>query len=256
MLLPFVGCAARGGNDAPREPVTLTVLTYNIHHAEGTDKKLDLERIANVIRATEADLVALQEVDQGTKRTGGVDQPAELARMLDMHVFYGPAMDFQGGKYGNAILSRHPIEDGATIALPYRAGGQREPRSAAAVTCRLSDDRRIVFVSTHFDHTAEPSDRLAQAEAVNRSLSDSGLPSILAGDFNCAPGSPPMLELTSRWTLASSGDPSYGATAERRKSIDHVLVRPKEAWRIIESRVIDEPVASDHRPVLVRLKLK
>jgi endonuclease/exonuclease/phosphatase family metal-dependent hydrolase len=58
------------------EPVRLRVLSYNIHHAEGVDRKLDVERIAAVIQSVKPDLVALQEVDRNVKRTGGVDQPS------------------------------------------------------------------------------------------------------------------------------------------------------------------------------------
>ena len=251
VVLSLTGCAGQQAR-----PTQLTVLTYNIHHAEGTDKKLDLERIANVIRALEPDLVALQEVDVRTKRTGGVDQAAELARLTKMEHAYGPTMDFQGGEYGNAVLSRLPIRLSSTVQLPHQEGGRREPRAALAATIRREppDGRDIVFISTHFDHTGEPSDRLAQAKAVNAQLGSSPALSILAGDFNCEPGSAPMVELEKQWTLVSGGSSSYPA-APPSKSIDHVLVRPGNRWKVIESRVIEEPVASDHRPVLVTLEL-
>lgn len=254
IALVFVGLAGCTGQ--PARPVELTVLTYNIHHAEGTDKKLDVERIANVIRALEPDLVALQEVDVGTKRTDGVDQAAELGRMTGMQHAHGPSMDFQGGKYGNAILTRIPLQLSTVVPLPHRPGGQREPRAALAATVRLGppDGRDIVFISTHFDHTGEASDRVAQAEAVNAQLGSSPALSILAGDFNCEPGSPPMVELEKQWTRVSDGGNSY-PSAGPSKGIDHILVRPGDRWRVIESTVIAEPVASDHRPVMVKLKL-
>ena len=91
-------------------PDEIRVLTYNIHHGEGVDGKFDLPRIADVIKLASPDLVALQEVDQGTARASGVDQPAELARLTGMKVVFGRNIDFQGGGYGTAVLSRLPVK--------------------------------------------------------------------------------------------------------------------------------------------------
>src|SRR5437762_3345786 len=98
---PSRACAAdfAGRESGSHEPLRLTVMRYNIHHCEGTDKKLDVARIAAVINAAKPDLVALQEVDRNTNRTNHVDQPAELAKLTKMHVFFGKAMDFEGGEY-------------------------------------------------------------------------------------------------------------------------------------------------------------
>src|ERR1700724_2661395 len=83
----------------------LRVLTYNIHHGEGTDGRFDLSRLARVMKSVQPDVIALQEVDRGTERSGGVDQLAELARLTDMHAEFGKAMDYSGGGYGVAWLS-------------------------------------------------------------------------------------------------------------------------------------------------------
>ena len=242
------GCGAR-----QRE---LTVITYNIHHAEGTDKKLDVGRIARVIAKENPDLVALQEVDAGATRTNRVMQADEIARRLHMHHAYGPAMDFQGGKYGNAVLSRFPIVETRVIALPFTSGERREPRAAVATIVKLPGGREIAFIATHLDHTSRASDRLDQAKALNQRLDDIREPAILAGDFNCEPGSPPMREFDSTWDLASDPEQLTCPADEPRLKIDHVLVKPRNAWRAIESKVVAEPVASDHRPVVVKLKLE
>ena len=267
LVVTFLAAASHGcGAGRSAEPVRLVVMTYNIHHAAGMDKKLDVERIARVIRDAEADLVALQEVDGGTKRADGVMQAEELGRLTQMHHAYGPAMDYGGGKYGNAVLSRFPIEKTRHVALPYKPGGRREPRSVVGVAVRLGNaGRRIGFASTHFDHTRNDSDRLEQAKAVVEHTRCVEIPAILAGDFNCEPDSEPMRELAKEWTLASSGadgtasaaatQPTFPST-QPRITIDHVLVRPRQRWRVIEAKVIDEPVASDHRPVVVTLELK
>src|SRR5215203_5574817 len=89
---------------------TLRVMTYNIHVGVGMDKKLDLKRIADVINQERPDIVGLQEVDRHVKRTEGKDEIAELAAMTRMQFAFAPNLDYQGGKYGIAILSRLPIK--------------------------------------------------------------------------------------------------------------------------------------------------
>jgi endonuclease/exonuclease/phosphatase family metal-dependent hydrolase len=243
---------ASGCGAAAKSPQQLTVLTYNIHHGEGTDGKLDLERIADVIRRCEPDLVALQEVDNGTKRTNGVDQAAELGRLLKMNVSYGPAMEFQGGRYGNVILSRAKAKKSRVIALAG-SGGKHEPRCVV-----LNDYDRFLFASTHLDHVAESSDRPAQAKAIAGAFADEKGPAILAGDFNCRPASPPLklLEDAGFVVTTKADDTPTSPPDQPISKIDHVLVRPSARWRTISVRVIPETVASDHRPVVVTLELQ
>src|SRR5688572_23492710 len=133
--------------DAPAPEIT--VLTYNIHHGEGSDGKIDLERIARIITAKKADLVALQEVDKGTKRSGGVDQAKELGRLTGMNYVFGRAIDHQGGEYGQAILSRWPIKEHAVHALPQREGRERRIAVVAKIDAPITN---LVFASTHLDH--------------------------------------------------------------------------------------------------------
>jgi endonuclease/exonuclease/phosphatase family metal-dependent hydrolase len=99
LLLLFVW-----GRGSPTVPTTLRVLTYNIHHGEGTDGRFDLSRLAGVVTSVQPDLVALQEVDERTERTNGVDEVAELARLTDLHAVFGKAMDYLGGG-GVAVLA-------------------------------------------------------------------------------------------------------------------------------------------------------
>src|SRR5690606_3039716 len=87
----------------------ITFLSYNIHHGEGMDQKLDLNRIAEVIRSVSPHVVTLQEVDRNTQRVNGSDQIRELAELLDMEFRYAKAIDYDGGEYGHGILSHLPI---------------------------------------------------------------------------------------------------------------------------------------------------
>src|SRR5687767_638720 len=88
---------------------TLRVMTYNIHVGVGMDKKLDLQRIADVINKERPDLVGLQEVDRGVERTQRKDEIVELAAMTKMEYAFAHNLDYQGGQYGVAILSRFKI---------------------------------------------------------------------------------------------------------------------------------------------------
>ncbi|MEC7679381.1 MAG: endonuclease/exonuclease/phosphatase family protein, partial [Planctomycetota bacterium] len=131
----------------------LRVLCYNIHYGQGTDGRYDIARLAKVIRETKPDLVALQEVDVGVARSSRVHEARELGRLTDMAVRFGPTQHFQGGLYGNAVLSRLPIEDVHIQPLPYSDSDENRttyPRGAIAVQVRLANDQVIQFISTHF----------------------------------------------------------------------------------------------------------
>lgn len=249
MLALMTGCQ-HGPSAAP---LTTRVLTYNIHHGEGTDGNLDLDRIAAVIRRADPDLVAVQEVDQRTTRTGGVDQAAALAERTGLHVVFGKAMDFAGGAYGQAVLSGWPLEAPEVFSLPGEPG--REPRIALLTRVRPPGSPvALGFVSTHFDH--ERGDlRVASARALVERLRSVEGPVILAGDFNATPDSPPM-EILGRYladAAAGHAEPTIPSGSPNRR-IDFVLFAPRDGWRVVGSTVLPEAVASDHRPVQATLQ--
>lgn len=237
---------------APLESPTLRVLTYNLHHGEGTDGVLDLERIAALIRESQADLVALQEVDRGVARTGGVDQLEVLAELTGLTPSFAKFMDFQGGEYGLGLLSRCPVEVAWTIPLPP---GTQEPRAAAAVRVLAPDIGELVFVSLHLDWLADDERRFAQAEALLAALADESAPVVLAGDVNDVPGSRTLRALTAVFASAAKpADARFTFPSDvPAREIDFVLVHPAETIEA-NARVLDERVASDHRPVLAELR--
>jgi endonuclease/exonuclease/phosphatase family metal-dependent hydrolase len=242
------GPAARAVAAAAGKPeARLRVLTYNIHHGAGNDEVLDLERIARLIRSLEPDLVAVQEVDNRTARTGGVDQATELGRLTGMSAVFGSFMDYQGGEYGMAVLSALPIVGSQNHRLPEGP----EPRAALAVRVRLPDDRgELTFVGIHLYRTEE--ERLAQARRLLEKLPPEGEPVILAGDFNSTPGSVVMELIGENFKIAKKGRERLTFPSHRPdREIDFVAWRPADRFAVVESRAIDEPVASDHRPVLL-----
>ena len=246
------------GVQAHREsPITLRVLSYNIHHGEGTDRRFDLVRLGGVIERLQPDLVALQEVDVGAERTFGVNQLTELARFTGMHAEFGKAMDYEGGGYGVAVLSRWPLASVRNDPLPRAP--DREPRTA--LTVRVKPYARgplVQFSSTHLDQGRDPGNRLDQVDALNELLAHAEIPSILAGDMNARRDTDAMMALEAGWTNTSTStaesDPG-SASGRPRSRGDHILVRPAERWRVIEWHVIDETLASDHRPLLAVLEL-
>lgn len=236
-------------------PITLRVLTYNIHHGEGTDGRFDLPRLAGVMKRVQPDVIALQEVDQGTARAGHVSQLAELGRLMNMHAEFGKAMDYLGGGYGVGVLSRWPILAAENHPLPTLPG--QEPRTALSVHVRVGEEGPLLqFISTHLDRGRGRENRITQATYLNALLvPGKGLPSILAGDLNARLGSTEMDTFDTLWTNAFPADSSPSTSQRRRRSRgDYVLLRPADRWRVVETTVIDETVASDHRPLLAVLE--
>jgi endonuclease/exonuclease/phosphatase family metal-dependent hydrolase len=248
----FIASAAVHGGGTPLLTETIRVLTYNIHHGEGTDGLLDLARIAAIIKSAQPDLVALQEVDERTDRTGRIDELGELERLTGMHGTFGKAMPFSGGDYGVAVLSRWPMLGVDNHSLP--SSPDREPRTELTITTRPDEDGPVLrFTSTHFDQGRDELDRLAQAESVNERETRVAGPAILAGDMNAAADSEVMKTLEREWTdtASSAAPPSLDSLIPRpRFQRDYVLFRPANAWRVIESKALDDRIASDHRPVL------
>lgn len=238
---------------------SVRVLTYNIRHGQGMDGVYDLERIAGIIRSARPDVVALQEVDRGTARSGETDQVERLAGMLGMYGEFGKAIDFQGGEYGVAVLSRWPLHYADNRALPS-SPPYYEPRTALTVFTRAGAAGPLIQITaTHLDDARDSPDRWDQAASLNDLLvSDDGRPSILAGDFN-ARGEVELLALIERyWANVAAADPPLpqGAAPSRRGlRSDFVFFRPRDRWRVVDWQVIDAPPeASDHRPVLAVLE--
>jgi endonuclease/exonuclease/phosphatase family metal-dependent hydrolase len=243
---------------AGRDPRTLRVMTYNIHITQGMDKRFDIERIANVIKANDVDVVAVQEVDIKARRSGGVDQLAELKRLTGMHGVFGKARDFDGGEYGQVILSRRPIDKMDVHQLPGAA--DQEQRIALVATIEqkkpLPD---LLFVATHLHHKEEEH-RLKQSAELNRILKDfmsHREPAVLVlGDLNATPASAVMTQMAEKWDDATrDAGLTFPADKPDRK-IDYVLLPKGHGWKVISATVVDESVASDHRPVVVELKWK
>ena len=232
----------------------LRILSYNIHHAEGVDGKLDVPRIAQVILSVDPDLVALQEVDKNTIRTGKVNQDIELSRLTKMNSVFGSNITFQGGQYGNAILSKFSIIKNKNFLLPNVDSG--EQRGLLQSRIQISNKENVLFFSTHLDHRRSDTERLASAKAINQIISlDNKSPAILAGDFNDVPDSPTLKELGKVWLRTNKKILRTIPASKPSRQIDYIFVQPKERWKIIESQILDEDIASDHRAIFSIIEL-
>ena len=231
------------------------VLTFNILHGATTKGDFDLDVIARVINKVSPDLVALQEVDFKTRRARNMDLATELGWRTKMAPLFGKAMPFDHGEYGEGILSTTSFLQTRNVALPFSPG--HEPRAALEVRTILPSNDTIAFIGTHFDHTRDEKDRIAQAEEINRVFSSNTYPTILAGDLNAVPGSAPITTLEKVWMPtydAANPAPTYPSDAPTKK-IDYIMVYPQDKWRILETRVIADAIASDHCAYLVILEL-
>ncbi|EON78771.1 putative secreted protein [Lunatimonas lonarensis] len=235
----------------------ISVLSYNIHHCNPPSQPglIDVEAIARVIRDSGADLVALQEVDVFTERSGRyLHQAARLGELTEMYWYFYKSIDHAGGEYGNAILSKYPILAKGGWDLPNDA--DTEPRTAVYVDVMLPGGGAITFAGTHLEFKREEV-TLKQAKSLAEFLgARSDRPLILAGDFNSEAGKSPINFLDKMFLRSCLVDcaptiPEINPV----KEIDFVMVRPKDAFRIISHEVITETYASDHLPVLVRLIL-
>lgn len=235
--------------------VVLRVLTFNIYHGATMNGDFDLDYIANVIRDTDPDLVALQEVDFLTRRAKGYDLATELGLRLKMVSLFARAMYYDGGEYGEAILSRYSFVTTRNVPLPFT--GEREPRAAVEVVMELPSGDTISFIGTHLDHTGDDTDRILQAEMINKVFVQDRYPSILAGDLNSVPGSRPIMILEEAWTGSydSAAPAPTFPSVDPVKKIDYVMFYPEGRWRVISSEVIDDSIASDHCAYLVTVEL-
>ena len=240
------------GNDNGR---IVKVLSFNILHGATTKGDFDLDAIAKVIIDVNPDLVALQEVDYRTNRAHNYDLVTELGWRAKMAPIFASAMHYDDGEYGEGVLSRHTFLNTRNVALPFTPGD--EPRAALEITAVLPSNDTISFIGTHLDHLADECNRIMQAKQINSVFSSNPYPTILAGDLNAEPGSSTMTILEEMWAASYSQDNlKYTYPSDNpNKKIDYVLFYPKYRWKVLETKVIQDTIASDHCAFLVILEL-
>ena len=249
-LLLICSCIHAG----PAAPA-MVLMTYNIHGCFGLDKKLDYVRIADVIRKTGAETVALQEVDKNTRRSGNTDQAAKIAEQLKYHHLFGRTIKRDNGEYGNALISRYPLELVDNFPISYV-----HERRCVLVAKVLAPEPYYVL-ATHFDHTKKSEEaRVKSVQIIKEYLEKNPQyrPAVLMGDLNALPHRPPIHRVREAGFRilndAAPGMLSFPA-AKPKYLLDYILLWKGEKAEIRSCFVVDEPVASDHRPVVALVVL-
>lgn len=244
------------GGRTPSFKTTLRVMTYNIHVGVGMDKKMDLQRIADVINQEHPDLVGLQEVDRGVKRTEGVDEIAELARLTKMEYAFAHNLDYQGGQYGVAILSRFAILK--VDHRKYENKREAERRGMIRIEIRVNH-QTLSFVTTHLDYQYEDG-RVFETEQLLEFLKDQKGPLIVVGDFNEEPSGDAYRLMAARfrdaWPESKTRETGLSYPADKpAKRIDYIFHRATDKVRAKKAWVVNTP-ASDHIPVMAELEIR
>ena len=239
---------------ATMEGRLLRLMTFNIYHGATMKGDFDLDTIAEVIRKYKPDLVALQEVDFLTHRAKGMDLVLELAYRTKMQGIFGRAMKFDGGEYGEGVLSRYSFVGSRNIPLPSPKG--KEPRSALEVLVELSSGDTVRFIGTHLDHTKPPEARTMQVKKLTTIGNQGNYPTILAGDLNATPETSEMKTLFQQWIPSSSDMSPTFSSKEPTRKIDYILLHKNYKWQILYSKVICDTVATDHCVYFTEIILK
>ncbi|WP_416333735.1 endonuclease/exonuclease/phosphatase family protein [Bacteroides caccae] len=224
---------------------TLKLMSYNIKNANGMDNVCNFQRIANVINNTSPDVVAIQEVDSMTNRSGQKYVLGEIAERTQMHGYFAPAIDYDGGKYGIGLLTKQLPLRLQTLPLP----GREEAR-----TLILAEFADYIYCCTHMSLTEE--DRMKSLELVKAFTSSSTKPLFLAGDMNAEPESGFIKELQKDFQILSNPKQHTFPAPDPKETIDYIATLKQNAkgFAVISAKVINEPMASDHRPILVELR--
>ncbi|MFT2009988.1 endonuclease/exonuclease/phosphatase family protein [Pontibacter sp. 13R65] len=244
--------------DSATKASSLKVMSYNVHHCSPPSKpgEIDIEAIVRVISAQNPDVVALQEIDVHTERSGKVNQAAEIAQLLEMNYYFGKAIDYAGGEYGVAILSKFPLSEAIVHPLPSKAETKGEPRVLATAKIMLADGTAIRFGSTHLDAQKDPLNRKMQVEEIRRIASSEKLPFVIAGDFNATPESDEMVMLDKSFTRTCQTCAPTIPVVQPTKAIDFIAFKPAVKFSVASHQVIQERYASDHLPVVALINMR
>lgn len=260
-VLLFLGCSSKirdtstaGSNSRFR------VMSYNIHHCNPPSREkqgtIDVNAIAKAISLQHPDLVALQEVDVNTKRSGNINQAVLLAQKLKMNFYFAKAIDHDGGDYGVAILSRFPLSEQKTYKLPKNSSARAEQRVLAIAMVEIAKGKFIRFASTHLDAEHSDENRVMQVKEIVRLTAGETLPLLIAGDLNAEPGSAPIKLFDAAFTRSCNNCGFTIPVIDPKKTIDYIAFKKGNPFNAIYHEVVKEKYASDHLPILSVIDLK
>lgn len=237
-------------------PIQAGIASYNIHHGEGTDGKYDFERLASQFNHWQADVIALQEVDSMTTRSGKTYALGALADITRYYDTFCPTMDYQGGKYGIGMLSRQKPLKVTSYALP----GKEEPRRLM-----VAEFKDYVVACTHLSLNAD--DRMASLPIILQAARNTDKPFVIAGDWNDTPNSPFIKALSKDFCLRSNTRLATFPADNPKDCIDYIAVYKRsgepnysrsycyvnEPAVVTTATVGSSKTASDHRPIFAKM---
>lgn len=245
LLLPLQNAFAKEKSE--RESNTLRIMSYNIRGGRGMDNVFDLQRTADVINRVGPDVVAVQEVDSVTGRSGQRDVLRELGELTLMFHTYAPAIDYDGGKYGIGMLSKEKPLSYRYLSLP----GREEERVLLFV-----EFENYVYGCTHLSLTEE--DRMKSLPILKKEAAGIHKPLFIAGDMNAAPEDAFIRELQKDFVILTNTKIKTFPAPTPRETLDYIAAFAKDTTVFVRlsTQVTDEPVASDHRPVVADIVFK
>ena len=264
LLIAAAAVASASCRPSPAPPSSeLRILVYNIHAGKDRGGRDNIDRVAGIVRLAGSDVAFLQEVDSVTERSGWISQLDTLAHATGLRGVFGRTLNYQGGGYGIATLTRLPIIRDSMISLPVipaqqRAGGSYEPRGLLEVITVLGGDT-IALLNTHLDPSGD--DRFRRQEVATiivhaKAHAASGMRVLVGGDFNSTPESAVQEMLREAgfhdlWAECGRGPGLTYPDTVPLKRIDYLF--HLGGFRCQRTMVLDS-LASDHRPLLVILR--
>ena len=222
------------------------ILCYNIRNCKGSDNVTDYQRVANVISRCNADVVALQEVDSVTGRHP-LDLSKHLGDMTGHHATFGAAVNYSGGKYGVAVLSKEKPLSWRTVKLPC---------SSEERVFLIVEFESYYFCCTHFSLLEEY--RLKAVEIITAEAAKLDKPVFIAGDLNARPESSVLSGLRENFEIFEKrGSPLTFPASSPNREIDFVGMYKSDIFTpiIYDHYVVNAPIESDHRPIFAEVEV-
>ncbi len=222
---------------------TLKVMSYNVHNCKSMQGQFDIESIARVISKQNPDIVAVQELDSMTSRHPKFVL-AEIAQLTGLNPIFLSTIDYSGGKYGIGLLTRNKPQDIIKIHL----ADSSEPRGVI-----IAEFPNYTMGVTHLG--LGKNDRLIQIDSIQRLTRNCIKPFLLAGDFNLTPDSEAFVKLAKDFKPLNDTTEKTFPADNPQKTIDYIMISQRCEVEILHREVVNEPNASDHRPVVVKIVL-
>ena len=257
----LMACGNSNDNQSPiaaKPRKAIRLMTYNVGAVckfigDDFSKEDNVKLIAEIVKESQADAVAYQELDSCNTRNDYFQLKAITESCNPKwSYFYGPAIDYKGGKYGTGVASQNKRVI-KTLYIPIPVKEKSEPRVLTIV-----EYKDYVIACTHLNG-GQP----AQVEYLNAEIKklygDSKKPVFLGGDMNAFPESPMMDEFRKAWTIISQTTDGTSVQSTQKPCIDYILQlnNKAKAAKVVDSKVIknaqagDMKIASDHYPVYV-----